>query len=113
MIYSLQDLMNLEELEDMELKEEIHLAKEKLEEIKIYFEDLEKEARSIFELPNLAILFSNIKNIEGYIRRAENLLCTYDKNRLVLKAYDRRQLKIHNKKKRFIKVHTNNIKTNL
>lgn len=113
MIYSMQDLQNLESMEDEEIREEIALAKEKLEELNGYFTELEEESKNVFDLPNLSILFSNIKNIEGYIRRAENLLFTYDTNKMVLQAYDRRQIILHTKKKKFIKVHTTNIKTNL
>ena len=113
MIYSMQDLQNLESMEDEEIREEIALAKEKLEELNGYFTELEEESKNVFDLPNLSILFSNIKNIEGYIRMAENLLFTYDTNKMVLQAYDRRQIILHTKKKKFIKVHTTNIKTNL
>lgn len=113
MIYSLQDLKNLESMEDIELKEEIAIAQEKLEELQDYFAELEKEAEHVYDLPNLTILFSNIKNIEGYIRRAENLLFTYDDTKMVLEAYNRRQIILHTKKKNVIKVHTTELKTNL
>lgn len=113
MIYSKQDFINLESMEDSEIREEIALAHEKLEELNNYFNELENECKNVFELPNLSILFSNIKNIESYIRQAENLLNTYDTNKMVLTAYNRRQLLLHTKKKKFIKVQSTNIKTNL
>ena len=62
----------------------------------------------------MSILFSNINNIEAYIRKAENLTKLYDSNRLVLKAYNRRQINLQIKKKTTYKKFTNlNIKTNL
>lgn len=91
MLYSIEDFKNLETLTDEDLKMEISDAKEKIAEVQDYFKQLEDEAVMIYEKPSLSILFSNINNLEAYIRRAKNLLRVYDANRYIQKAYDNRQ----------------------
>lgn len=113
MMYSVQDFENLEQLTNEELQDEILMAKDNLSELQQYFKQLEEEATNVWELPDMTILFSNINNIEAYIRKAENLMKLYDSNRLVLKAYNRRQINLQTKKTTYKKFTNLNIKTNL
>ena len=111
----MQDFENLETMTNEELLDEIAVAKENLEELQDYFKQLEEETTNVWELPDMNILFSNINNIEYYIRKAKNLMKVYDNNRLVLKAFERRQLNLQTitrKKTTYNKINLN-VKTNL
>lgn len=80
MSYSQSDLVLLNKLSDAKLETEIEGAKEELDLVQEEFKRLEESYKEECGLlnPSLDILFSNITNIENYIRKAENLIHGWD-----------------------------------
>jgi hypothetical protein len=83
----------LEQMTDDELLTAVEEARENLEAVQEQFNRLEKEMQRecAFLKPDMNILFTQISNIEGYIRKAENLLVQWDNNRYVSKAVKNRE----------------------
>ena len=107
MIYSQQDFLLLERMEDEEIVDQLEKARQAYDDVQAYFTQLEGEASEICSFdtckPDLSILFSQLKNIEAYIRKAENLMNGFDDNRYICKA-------IKNRKNRLDKFKTNTTK---
>lgn len=81
-MYTNYDLIELEKLNDEELTVKLHEAKENYDYIQsLYSEEAEKHGEHL----NLQIIFTQLKNIEYYIRRIENLLNEYENDIPVLK----------------------------
>lgn len=91
-MYSLKDFKLLEIMTDEEIAVEIERAKEVHEEVQEQFKQLEEDMRAecSFLAPNLNILFEKLKNIEAYIRKAENLLNDWDDTRAMKIARNNR-----------------------
>ena len=86
-MYTSEDFIKLTFMSDEEIREEVNLAKIRIEETMDNFKELEETMREENPLlvPNLDILFRQINNIEGYVRQAENLLEEWDSNRHINK----------------------------
>lgn len=74
-MFNSMDFLLLNSLSDSELEREIENAEQYYMEIQIYFKQLELESAKNREvLPELGILFKQLKNVEWYIRNATDVL---------------------------------------
>lgn len=94
MLFTSQEFLELEQLTSDEIEQEIERAWEVLYETQSEYARLEREMTAECALlkPSLDILFKSIKNIEAYIRKAENLLNDWDDNRYINKARKNHQI---------------------
>ncbi|MBO8161102.1 MAG: hypothetical protein H0Z24_05650 [Thermosipho sp. (in: Bacteria)] len=89
MLYTTYDFISLEKMTESQVRQEIELAKQKYEEVQEYFKMLEEMTPNEFLKPDLEIHITTLKNIESYIRKAENLLNEWDSNSYIRKARKR------------------------
>jgi hypothetical protein len=92
MLYCTLDFIKMELLDDEQLNLEIARATQDYESVQAVFQKMEEEAEGA--KPNLNILFSQMNNIEGYIRKAENLLHNYDDDMRVRKSIKNREVNL-------------------
>lgn len=95
-MYSREDFMLLETMEDFEITEAIKIAKENYDSIQqLYAEDNEDSPFDFDKIP-MEILINKLKEVENYIRRAENLLNEIEIDRTYIR-------KCINRRKNFLK----------
>lgn len=89
-MYTLHDLRMLEEMTNKELQNALEEANQRIEYIQSLYEG-EDDKNSFKPKVKMELIFMNLKNVENYIRRIENLLNEYEIDRVfVRKAIQRR-----------------------
>lgn len=93
MMYTNFDLIELETMDNEQLSTKLVEAKENYEYVQSLYEG---ENDNTFEHKiKLEIVFMHLKNVENYIRRIENLLHEYEKDRVFIrKAINRRNKRL-------------------
>lgn len=89
-MYTLHDLRMLEEMTNKELQNALEEANQRIEYIQSLYEG-EDDKNSFKPKVKMELILMNLKNVENYIRRIENLLNEYEIDRVfVRKAIQRR-----------------------
>ena len=89
-MYTLHDLRMLEEMPNKELQNALEEANQRIEYIQSLYEG-EDDKNSFKPKVKMELILMNLKNVENYIRRIENLLNEYEIDRVfVRKAIQRR-----------------------
>lgn len=90
-MYTQQDLTALESMTNKELHDALEEANMRMTYIQSLYEGEEKSNKRKIKIE---IIFMNLKNVENYIRRIENLLHEYEIDRtFIRKAIHRRNKK--------------------